>query len=94
LNSSGRISQPFNSIFLSQQISISISISCSAVLLQPAEQGEYSFWDGGSPIKDSYDLSIVVLQATTITVEQSYSIIVLARIYLATSCTPSKQNNL
>jgi hypothetical protein len=40
LNLSVRIRQPFNSIFLSQQISISISISRSAVLLQPAEQGE------------------------------------------------------
>jgi hypothetical protein len=36
LNLSARISQPFSSVFLSQQI----SISHSAVLLQPAEQGE------------------------------------------------------
>jgi hypothetical protein len=33
LNLSARISQPFSSVFLSQQISISISISHSAVLL-------------------------------------------------------------
>jgi hypothetical protein len=39
LNLSARISQPFSSVFLSQQISISISISHSAVLLQPAKQG-------------------------------------------------------
>jgi hypothetical protein len=36
LNLSARISQPFSSVFLSQQI----SISRSAVFLQPAEQGE------------------------------------------------------
>jgi hypothetical protein len=38
LNLSVRISQPFNNVFLSQQISI--SISRSAVFLQPAEQGD------------------------------------------------------
>jgi hypothetical protein len=37
-NLSAKISQPFNSVFLSQQISISISISRSAVFLQTAEQ--------------------------------------------------------
>jgi hypothetical protein len=36
LNLSARICQPFSSVFLSQQI----SISRSAVLLQPAKQGE------------------------------------------------------
>jgi hypothetical protein len=41
LNLSARISQPFSSVFLSQQINISISISRSAVFLQPAEQGEH-----------------------------------------------------
>jgi hypothetical protein len=37
-NLSAKISQPFSSVFLSQQISISISISRSAVFLQTAEQ--------------------------------------------------------
>jgi hypothetical protein len=39
LNLSARISQPFSSVFLSQQISI--SISHQAELLQAAEQGVY-----------------------------------------------------
>jgi hypothetical protein len=38
LNLCARINQSFSSIFLSQQISISISISHLAVLLQRAEQ--------------------------------------------------------
>jgi hypothetical protein len=42
LNLSARISQPFSSIFLSQQI----SINCLAVFLQPAEQGVH--WVGCS----------------------------------------------
>jgi hypothetical protein len=51
LNLSVRISQPFSSVFLSQQISISISISRSAVFLQLAEQGgTYLIWNLGSAL--------------------------------------------